>query len=140
MSIKHFSLIAISAAALSACVGNIDKPQPATIAHGNHADMARAITKEAPNGNFVCQNGMKVKTQYLADATGGNNRLVLVVDQFGLGTTIPQVVAASGEKYEGNGFWGRTTTWHEKRGEAFFGLSDQQGKSIETLCSNTASK
>lgn len=128
MNIKHIMTIAATAAVLSACVGKADKPQ--TVA-APQAENQQAVAAEKIT--FKCKNSMTVVTQYLADAND-NQRIGLQVDVMEANAVLPQVVSGSGERYQGQGFYGHETEWHQKGGEAHFTFRDAQGNKVETAC------
>ncbi|XXQ68438.1 MliC family protein [Neisseriaceae bacterium B1] len=135
MNMKHIAMIAATAAALSACVGNSDQVVPATTQHADHAKMESTTTKQAPNGTFVCENGMTVKTEYMTDGAGNNNRVKLTVDTMEMSTTLQETVSASGVRYAASeGFYGNMTEWHEKSGEAAFSFHDKEKSRVHTVC------
>lgn len=132
MNIKYMTMIMATAAALSACAGS-EKAEPATAGQVDAPNSAQAVSTSAPDGTFVCENGMTVKTQYVTDAAG-NNRIKLTVDTMQMSAELPQTTSGSGEQYTGQGFYGNTTQWHQKAGMAMFTFSDKEKNTVETSC------
>lgn len=137
MNIRYLSA-AVAACVLAAC-------QSPTQNTTNVSTPTTQINQTAPTVNtntvsnpvlakaqkFECKKGMTATVKYL-----GNDTISLVVDTIGAEIKLTQAVSGSGERFvNNNGFYNKTTEWHQKGNSGYFVFTDPYGNTVETSCS-----
>lgn len=136
MNIRYLSA-AVAACVLAACQSPMPIPtstsvqptQPAQPAAHTHSQVNNPVLAKAQK--FECKKGMTATVKYL-----GNDTISLAVDTIGAEIKLTQAVSGSGERFvNNNGFYNKTTEWHQKGNSGYFTFADPYGNVVETSCS-----
>lgn len=138
MNIRYLSA-AVAACVLAACQSptqtqtstSVQPTQPAQPAPTVNASNQVSNPVLAKAQKFECKKGMTATVKYL-----GNDTISLAVDTIGAEIKLTQAVSGSGERFvNNNGFYNKTTEWHQKGNSGYFTFTDPYGNTVETSCS-----